>query len=66
MADSEAAVDLSKEAIEKRAREQSLREAAHWARKMNTAFKGISRISRRGYVARALAREGLIDEKEVR
>jgi hypothetical protein len=61
----DSAVDLSKEAIEQRDKERKLRAAAHWARSMNRAFKGITRLRRRDYVRIALVREGLVDEDAV-
>lgn len=58
------ATDLSKAAIEQRARQAKLEDAAAWARTMSRAFKGISRITRRGYAQRAVIRAGLVDDAD--
>ncbi len=59
-------IDLSKEAIEARAREVKLNRAGKNARARICAFKGIVGYrGRRWAIARSLADEGLIDESEV-
>lgn len=59
-------VDLSREAVEQRAREAKLRRAGENARARIRAFKGlVGYRGRRWAIARSLADEGLIDEREV-
>lgn len=60
------AADLSKEAIEARAREKKLHRAGRNARARIRALKGIVGYrGRRWAIARSLADEGLIPESEV-
>lgn len=61
---SEHAVDLSKEAIKQRKRQQRLQQAADWARSMTNTFKGIAGAPRRrDYVRLAIEKFDLPPEE---